>query len=471
MSLFIAGQKIAAISGPVQLSILTPTNKFVFDIDISPTLILLGDDHELSNLCDTSHENLQQVYDRNEGIILRLTDKSFYKALDKLATSEQPVDYYVESFFPFKLLQKDNYLQIDRKNFVDIVDAVITYLPQKYLACFSTKNTAKKQEVCFTNNIRYHLVDVRFAHTNFNYDSDTDILRNADMSYESEVITNLICSSLLVNHDNPIFHGSSELAIDVLEETCKDPMHFARWFYNFDNQTFLARSLILKQTKKFYKSRYTDVVNRDGSYNTKSIFSIKLQQFFLEYYEYFITTKFNVARMRELSAQIRKSIISHKNDMKELERKGTIHTSFGNMPMCGIVHIERFKAYSNIISEYVKLLAIPLLDIYFLFRCWKASGTRGWLSVLSAGYNHTDTIRKFLIYKGYFVERFFAETDVKIADGVITKSRCLDLTRTKNKEDLHLETLNKDPVVHFKDPPARPPVLFSLEETRDLLST
>jgi len=448
MSLYIGGQKIAAISGPVVVSILRHTNKLIMDLGCgSPVLMLVGDHHGLTNRCNEDAKHINETYDKGEGIILRMMDKSFYHALDALATEDRPIDYYIESFFPLKLLQEDKYLKFDRDNFIAFDESILRFLPSNYLSCFSSKNTKKKQELCFTKHIRYHLVDLRFAHSNFNFD-DEDIMQNKDMPYESEIITNLICCSLVVDRIIPIHEGSNIAAIDVLKNACDNPRGFAEWFYDFNNKYFLDRSLIIKQTTKLSKSFHTDIQHRDKTYNVNSSYAIELRQIFLDYYDHFMKRFLAEEWIADSIVKIKECL---EKQNKFLKTKN-ISVQFDETPRCGYVHHDLLVEYSKHIQSIINVLAGPLLDIYFLFRCWKNMRYNGWLSVLNAGYAHTENIRVFLLERGYYEEVFLAVTED-------VNNRCLQMKNLVGKlvedplsfpdnlvaQDLHLETLNVGP--------------------------
>jgi len=462
MSLYIADKKIAQISGLVSITILSPTSKFHSDFwDDSPIFMLLGDNHNGTDMrCNESEDFVRETFESREGLILKLMGKSFYQALDKIASHEKPIDYYCESFFPFKLLQKDNYLVLDRANFVNIQEAVMNYLPRKYLACFS-RNEEQKRSKCFTKNIRYHLIDVRFSHANFNLLSD-DALGNNQMSYESEVMTNLHCCTLMLNEILSISQDSTKAAVVVLEEACNDPMSFARFFYDLDNKEFIERSLVLKQTKKINKGRYQGIKTHKGEYNVKSNFATQMKEFFLEYYQYYVDNVYNTHfEVSILKTKVQQSINEFKEQIRSIHAKKPLYTTYAIDKKCGFVSEVLFNKYSKAISSYLFYLCLPIMDIYFLFRAWKTSGYKAWLSVLTAGELHIQLIRSFLIEKkGYFTDNFYAQSSGSTL-------RCINAKDEKSNADIYLEKLDRNLIKRVEDTPQHTPK-FTHEELEDI---
>jgi hypothetical protein len=71
MSFFIGKQKISKISGPVSLTILTPTDAFCNVMwDASPVLMLIGDNHSaMEPRCDESEKHVKDMYEAKEGLV------------------------------------------------------------------------------------------------------------------------------------------------------------------------------------------------------------------------------------------------------------------------------------------------------------------------------------------------------------------------------------------------------------------
>jgi len=442
MSFFINREKIGQISGPISFYLLTPTEVFHKDFwDDAPVLLFIGDNHKGTDMrCNESEDFINELFTSKGERILQLIGKSFYQALDSIATTVRPIDYYCEAFFPFKLLQKDQYLALDKNVFVGMQEAVMNYLPRKYLACFS-KNQKAKLDICFTKNIRYHLVDVRFAHSNFDLHPE-DKLTNQQMSFESEIITNLHCCALMMSEILPIHKGSSKGAIDILHQACTNPISFATWFYDFNNPVFLERSLILKQTKKLNKGRYFDLENYDKSYNSNSKVAVQMKELFLEYYQYYydIFMKQN-KEVIELVPKVQEAIKDFVDTIVSIQSGKPKYNTYGSNARCGIISLDLVKKHSNTISRFLFYLFLPIMDMYYFFRTlknWRTEENRGWLSVFNAGDLHVTILRNFLVLKkGYFKSEIFVRTN----------SRCIHMKDANLQNDIHLEDLRKDYMV------------------------
>lgn len=135
------GLTVNRFSGPVSMYYLRPTiHKQSF-----PLLVLFGDIHEF----DTGMCNDCECDQDAKTCCMSIADPTWLKALDQIA-KDYPVDFYTESYK--NTFGKDSDI-LFRK-----------FLSDMTLACHRVQNRTRKDynEVCPTENVRWHHIDVRF---------------------------------------------------------------------------------------------------------------------------------------------------------------------------------------------------------------------------------------------------------------------------------------------------------------------
>jgi len=453
MSFFIAGQKIDKVSGPVTLAVIKPTQKLLRFLmtDDAPSILFLGDNHSgIDQRCDESKENIYQTFMQNRGLILKALGDTWYKALDKLAKN-RPIDYHVEAFFPFKFLQKEEYLVLDRNNFYNVRESVMNYLPRKYLTCFSKRHN-KKIHGCITDNIRYHLVDIRFSPTNFLLQGD-DKIDKSEICYETEVIQNITCCALMAVEVLPLHKGSDKTAISLLKIAVESPIAFAESFYDLHNPYFITNSLILKQTRKFTRSKDARLVKNgdEGFYDIENPLAEEYRKFFVDYYRFYLEKILKNTFTKDLKDKVSECVYKFEEKM----RHGA-YVKAQELKLCGLVDFDLTQTYGSYIKQFLFYLFLPIMDIYFLFRSWKPIENMGWLSVFHAGDIHTTILRLFLVEKGYYTQEYLCNSN----------TRCLTLHDSKRTTDFHLDSLIPMPQLDLN------PIIdpFVRDEILDLLN-
>jgi hypothetical protein len=459
MSLYIANEKVSEISGPITFAILMPTAKLQEETWIeSPILMLLGDHHDgIDKRCDESPPRMIDLYNNKGGLVLRTMDKSFYKALDSIALPGRPIDYHVESFFPFKFLQKDNYLVLDRKNLVGVQDTTMNQLPNKYLACFS-KNKERKKEVCFTENIRYHLVDLRFNHLNFALEDD-DKMHTSDLCFEAELNDTLHCCAMMQKDLIPLHKSSHVSAISILEKACNNPMDFARELFNMSNPYFLKKSLIFKQVLKMKKSIHYGIwLDKEKTQlNLSNPAFLEMRDLFLDYCKVYYEKKCYGDSVFTFLTNATKECIS----IFKTRNPQTSEASLADL--CGVVNSPLIGNFNELVRLFLFKIFFPIVDIYYLFRTWKVNTNKEWLSIFHAGDDHIQNIIHYSKIKGWFTE----EAYVHNSNFESPAFRCLQLDG-KLPKDIHLDRLYI-PTLPYLSNVMNKPTVMSHQQVKEIL--
>ena len=121
------GINISQISGPVSFCVLKPSKKFLdFSQDQNiPIQILLGDKHySFTDICNP----LTEAYiKQTNSVILSTFQQNWFNLIDSACTKTSPIDYYIETFIPFEMLNNKDYLQ-EGKIALKIKPSVMTYI-------------------------------------------------------------------------------------------------------------------------------------------------------------------------------------------------------------------------------------------------------------------------------------------------------------------------------------------------------
>jgi hypothetical protein len=409
------------ISSPTNFFVLEPTKKFkdlVQDDDIC-IHILIGDTH------NSAGGQCEEIVDTSITVI-NTSSTGWFKILDSISSDQQPIDYFVENYFPFKLLQdpdlilsKDTIQQLKKTE----TSSFLTFIRDNYLPCFSSINELK-QKHCFTKNIRYHMVDIRTTSDTLNINLTTQQSVKNPIFFERYFYQTFVNFFRSLN-SNEIICVNAQNSIKVEDfilimlqnklSECSDIL------FDENNLFFTKKSLIFKQISKQKGSR---------------IFFIN---FCKEYWKYAIETLFD---LHEFESE-KKKLIELFHHRKQL--CDNTYTDFGTANSTQKEYINYAYRFNKTIRIFLHITMFPFLDLYYMLRSWKQVPIRSWCSVLNAGSMHAFLIANFLSLKGYFQVRF-AEGNlyeikaskydiIRMFDSRI-KERCLQVSTSVNIDTL-----------------------------------
>lgn len=147
MPVIINGTPVDKISGPISMYILTPKKNELFKN--LPVYMLFGDHHtSTENTCDFKDPNTYNIYDIN-----------FLSLLNSVATSKEPIDFYIEGGDLHKFKLKSPY---SKKN-------PMHKLWNLYIECYNNRRVLQplakyehKTPCDKIDNIRWHSGDLRY---------------------------------------------------------------------------------------------------------------------------------------------------------------------------------------------------------------------------------------------------------------------------------------------------------------------
>jgi len=429
------GINVSQISGPTSFCVLKPTKKFLeFTQDPNiPIQILLGDKHySFINACDPLTESYIK---QTNSVILSTFQQNWFNLIDSTCTSSSPIDYYIESFIPFKIFKSIDELSHDRSNeeeylqegkiALKIKPSVMTYIAQHHLPCFTNTQTKIKLEQCFTRNIRYHLTDVRWSKEYIHIFGESN--PSIKMYYESELFTKL--SNCCFDFER------KDAALPKFREACKNPSKFIELFFNFEDEYIKNHSIVWKQIKKQFT-----VFHLQQS-------PIKWFEFIKEYHK-FVMHNMAIQNIEEFSLNQKEAI----ECIDEYDRNQNMYHMYatGMYVKCEEFVSNEKKKYQKFVDTMIFYLTLPLIDIYYLLRSWKCTNNpRQWCNVFNAGNLHTLFIREFLLKTKLF------ECILEPQGDVYNKSldvRCLSFDKFYNLDQyiprgLPIDTKERLPVV------------------------
>ena len=386
MPLKIAGINIDELSGPISLGYCEPTEKFEKEIGIKlPALLLLGDKHDSVELqCDINENAYEQsIKNSNDKLTVGLMSPGWYRLLDTISSSESPIDYYIETFYPVKELQNADHLnkKWGEPLLIESNKHVMLYLIDKYLSCFTKEEVTLKSDNCCTQKIRYHMVDIRYNMSYFKIKQAKDSYK---IPFESILMNNLI--SCLFD-----FSNFNEKQVDNLSHISIDPNFlYSNILFSFETSQHKQQSLIYKQILK-----QQNVLNNNRDTHSINYWS----NFCLQYCSFYV--KEHALTMEQMITKLQNALAHYKFllDNKHLHDLITFTTA-----------AKDFRSmYQASVSLMIRFLFYPVLDIYYLLRSWKrldntkSQSKQGWLSVLNAGFTHTHSIQTILPKMGLYV--------------------------------------------------------------------
>lgn len=185
MPLTIGQIPVDYLGGPVAFSVLEPTDalqKYCVVAkqakQFSP-ILLLADEHEsIGSTCKDIPECLQE-----RTVCLSTLSPTWFRLIDTLAFGKKKVDYFFEANIFTKYLDELSQDEFSLTAF-NMQLSPLSYVPRYHPKCFQGKN----KEFCMTENIRYHVSDIR-------HDSSMN-------HYTKEQINKLVYMNELMKHDN-----------------------------------------------------------------------------------------------------------------------------------------------------------------------------------------------------------------------------------------------------------------------------
>ena len=241
MPLKIGEVPIDYLNGPIDIFILEPTNILKNILKDKPQVFVMLSDHH-----GNAVEMCQGDTCKNK-ICIHTTSPAWYKIIDSIATPYEPIDYFIESFFDTNLINDPHYIRMEITKYMlnSPLNTVMSYIANHHLPCFS--KLPDYQNMCFTNNIRYHFADVRVDPTKHNIHIAPKDNIHVKLSLESrvfDILSHAFHSHIVFNIQKNLFGLNS---IDLLRLAISNPVKFIDTIFSLHSE---SESLIIKQLKK-----------------------------------------------------------------------------------------------------------------------------------------------------------------------------------------------------------------------------
>ncbi len=417
------------ISGPITVRVIAPSKTILSQQPNLPVFLLLGDLHGGYGDCDTPSVNV--------------LDKTFFQTLNVVASTETPVDFYVEDF-----LNKDlETMMIDfnltgGKRAAEIFkvaktkhDNTLLDLTNQNQSCFlrnQRRNPLLRAEGqhCDYDNVRFQYADPRHMNSidnalefcmhhfmeYFLYHQDLKVLVSQFKKVSTTFLETFTASEFQQFFDafatlvlTPFqSHGGPHSGVDT----------FVTMF--FTNPLFKGKSVLRK-----YQERNLTIFGKTVEQVYREMLSIyhAVDKMQIDY----TPEKANIAKqlLENLFLLIKKKVFAG-SSLKETAIERAI---FDNEDI------------AQFIENMLLFVETPIMDTYFLFRCFKLMQSRPldyetkphipWMEVLYAGDAHCYGIGTFLRsqtkYYTHYIE-FTVESN---------KERCVDITAAINMNKLH----------------------------------
>ena len=352
----IGDTNITKISGPVSMYYLRPKQE-IYDnggADNFPLFLLFGDIHF------SKKDNCNPCYnvDKNSSCY-EISDAKFLKQLDTLSSNNLPIDFYTEYWLDTNLIEqnKDGYMY--------------EMINNERLWCYNMYrtdtnfNTFRNTNYCPTNNIRWHLADIRMAGNNMSPDKiddiATDLLKKINISdkyqnysyIETQINTILLYFSNKENKSKKfvlenIFNEKNIFkSIDDFKKLLKTLCYINNNNNNNNNKLNI---------KKFGEILFKNYINE----NTNSfIFKQIIKQDYIEFKNIKYWRYFYKNSLRKLNIYLNLNI----KDIEQLIDKLDIDSDLSeeNYKLCG---------------KLMTLITVPFMDIYILCRVFKKPVTK-----------------------------------------------------------------------------------------------
>jgi len=350
MPILIKDLQIDSITGPISLTILVPEPDLVNAVKRTiPIIMLFGDRHESEEgYCSTCTCDL-----KTKNCCYEIWSKEFLQIFDSIATKEQPIDFYIESFTnkaDIEEAKKDIY-KYSKELSEAAKKGTMSKLREKLYTCYfrELRGTKAYKDLCPTSNIRWQFADARQGDTG-SIESNLVLINNlfyniadlAKLGYTAismdtkASVANLMART--VKYEISTIAGFSDI-LELYIEFIKNPKHFYSLLFNPEGD-MIKLTKIYKQIKKqqfpFNSTHYwSNIINNYVKY-------------IVDKHEFFVTSSY-------VDAVI---------EMSKLYKTEQELTQFF------LEHIDNNIQVWNGVYKYILALSI-FLDIYFVTRILK----------------------------------------------------------------------------------------------------
>ena len=421
MVLTIGQVPISFLGGPDYLRIIEPTEqlstlcKSEAPTHHFPPLLIIGDDRKFtcSDVPDCLNDNIT---------CLSTMSPVWFRLLDTLAFENQQVDYFLEANIYFKYINDTNLLSDDEKSITafNIANSPLTYIPNYHPQCFKSKD----KDLCMTQNVRYHVCDVRMYSDYVNYSPDhaiTNLLvRYTNMS---ETEAHGIAKSWFGNPDNALHIltkykiPSTEMDLpyypyfeSYLHYVMKKCLGLSRTRYKGGMDFFGQSGISLWQDFFASPSKFIKSLINHPKFTTHSIIMKQLRQhsfdakkvkkLFAEFFLYYLS----VCQIDDRNKSIvLKGISNYSGDLNEYHRnKSSLRVSDNKKSI-----YDKFEEYEEACDDLCINIFMAFTDFYMWVRSTKDSiANTSVLTVFNAGSNHTTFLSQFMVNKGFYKHHY-----------------------------------------------------------------
>jgi len=453
----IGGLSFDYLSGPKSLVGLFPVDKLYQYCDEKtsiPPMLGVGDIHgSLDNGCES-----QKTCKAEPHKCLAFYTPAFFKLLDAMCDSDTPIDIFLEIGFYQFFLKDSSFFDDSRVNIFQANEGMITWIAKYHPSCFSTADD--NQDKCLTQNIRYHLIDIRYnpdfvhfrpgemeqiyianvmmKHPSFadaklidiykmaklyrKYFNNPDVLKKT-MRYEPSVKEHFLMFDFgEILREDKLLSGNSVMtpqhlptfesflfyiiteAYDI-ESPQEDPVFFTckaseliRMIHRSPRECILAlMAMPAWKTKSMCYKRMNE-----------SIMSKQLcTEMIVDYFDYRMRQWLtDSAYIRESLMNTYRSIPAVKEEWKNKSKKVMPHPSTMTESRAQDNLYERAKIIYKAGIELSEAISQTFMDIYFLLSNWKTNNAN-MMSVLLAGNNHITDLTRFLVHEKKWYEAKF----------------------------------------------------------------
>jgi hypothetical protein len=398
---------VSKISGPVSMHYLKPNEDFYrsFRGQVNfPLVLLFGDVHRSEEqLCEPCNK------ENRRNMCYEIYNPEFLRQFDNLASQDSPIDFFTES--APKWITNNSFLSTQGILFNKFYKQVVKNCHKTELR---KRNYNRYKEICPTENIRWHWVDVRFNTKNVEYylfnGLDEYIQKNVYQDYPLENFYKFKYSTVgaSISHLNRVEREHIE---SVTNNVIKIHTLIIDEFIKY---------LINPKQREEIKSNFTKLIGN------------KILQYITAYQKYSLINK-QFSKVHNLFEIIKNYIL---NSLADLQNK---------FVLIRLYNVELLNQFKQIILRRTKLIPIAvsdelrrfiqeyctffinniddkLLDIYCILRMFKnpQNDKNSTLSICYFGDAHINNIRDILMKLfGYNIYYFHPENERNL--------RCLDI--------------------------------------------
>lgn len=458
MTITIGNIKINYLSGPDKIGLITPNSIELFKkwnvnekMSYLPPILVIGDIH---NSTSDNCASVSKCYD-NDLTCMNIFSPLFYKALDSLSSENSRIDIFLETgFFPYLLKDANIFNELRDKNLFITNDSLLSYIPRYYPSCFSSKEIG-----CITTNLRYHLADIRFNPSNFNYlDHENEVIflsialmkdpKFIDWPLEQiyDFSTSYIESGI-EKIDNEIKNKFKNIKFNLPDETIdlsrwlniskkgnkpsknpnmNKPPHFATFesylFFCVENCFNYLNSISCDffetPGKELIKNICEDPESfilfllQHPQFKTKSIIYNKIKQSYMgeEICLKLVKRYFIYYQNKFVKPQIKSNNYKYilEQAINDYEKELNNYMLFLNRPLHRNINngnnkedfgTNLIQVYPQMCQNFADFISAPLMDLYFLISSWNNMYRDSICCVYIAGTNHIETLTNFLVFE------------------------------------------------------------------------